>query len=577
MSNKFNLKPLLRRLKPYKGRVWVAGIALIIASGSTLALGQGLKWVIDQGLSAANADALNQGFLIFLTIVTVQAISTALRFYQVSWLGERVAADLRSAAFEKVIYLPADRVEQLRSGDIQARLTADTAVIQNTVGSTLSIAIRSVLTFVGGLILMLIASWQMSLMVLLGVPLVLVPVILVGRRVQSLSKLSQDKIGDAGSFLSEVMRGLSLIQVSGLQKYQQGQFDQQVELGFKAAHKRVRFRALLTGLGMIAAMAGFALMLWSGGHDVVSGAMSPGDLAAFVFYAMLVVGSLASLSEVGGDIQRAMGAYERLDELIESDAEQGPKVGTQIRTANELALKVSEYRYPLRNEHVALKELEVALTLNKLVALVGESGSGKSTIVELLLGLRYSDGVNLLVDGQPLPAFYQSEGAVGWVPQDPVVFDGSLRDNILMGADHSDDQIWAWLDAINLGGFVRSLAKGLETPVGESGTQLSGGQRQRIALLRAVAARPRFLILDEPTAQLDAHSEAALVKFLSELAEPVGILMVAHRLVSIARADEILFMDSGAVAARGTHQQLVEQHERYAHWVALQVDSLSSN
>ncbi|MDJ0983464.1 MAG: ABC transporter transmembrane domain-containing protein, partial [Kiloniellales bacterium] len=555
-----------------------AFVALVIAAGTVLAMGVGLRRLVDDGFAGGNAALLDQAVFVLFGVTLVLAASSFSRFYLVSWIGERVVADIRKEVFDHVITLPPSYFELTRTGEVISRLTTDTTVLQVVVDSTVSIAIRNALLLVGGTVLLIVTSPKLTGLVFLVVPLILLPILIYGRRVRRLSRITQDRIADVGVYINESIGEIRTVQAFGHEPEDRKSFAGRVEETFRAAIARIRARALLTAAVIIFAFGAISVILWIGGHDVLSGRISGGELSAFVFYAVVVAGSISALSEVIGDLQRAAGATERLLELLttrpEIAAPQQPRPLPQP-ARGAVTFRDVEFRYPARPEQAALDGFEAEIQPGEKVALVGPSGAGKSTVFQLLLRFYDPQEGAVLLDGVDLreadPAVLRAH--IGLVPQEPVLFSASVFDNIRYGRpEASDAEVRAAAAAANALSFIDQLAEGFDTDLGERGVRLSGGQRQRIALARAVLRDPAVLLLDEATSALDAESERNVQQALDQLMANRTTLVIAHRLATVLKADRILVLDQGRIVESGRHAELVRRDGLYARLAALQFE-----
>jgi ATP-binding cassette subfamily B protein len=563
-------------LRPYRGRVILAAVALVAAALAMLGVGQGLRAVIDRGFSAGDPAWLDRALLIVFAIISLLATATYLRFYNVSWLGERVTADLRRRVFDHLLSLPPAYFEQGRTGAVISSLTADTALIESTIGSTLSIALRNMLILIGGLVMLFTTSLKLTVMVLAGVPVVVVPIVLFGRRVRRLARVSQERVADLGNRIDETIHEIRIVQAYGHEDADRREFAALLESGFATSLARIRNRATLVAAVMLLVFGAISLILWIGGHDVLAGRISPGQLSAFVFYAALVAGSVGALSESWGDLQRAAGATERLVELLGVRPElHSPVHPTPLpaRPRGEIRFENVNFSYPSRPDTPALTAFNLAVDPGQSVALVGPSGAGKTTVFQLLLRFYDPQSGEVCLDGIPLAAAdpLAVRRCMALVPQEPVIFATSVLENVRYARpEASADEVRAACAAAYADDFVRSLPQGYDTNLGERGVRLSGGQRQRIAIARALLADRPILLLDEATSSLDAESERMVQGALEKLMKDRTTLVIAHRLATVQRADRIVVMANGGIVETGNHEELVRQDGLYAHLARLQ-------
>jgi ATP-binding cassette, subfamily B, bacterial len=568
-----------RFVRPYKKQVILAGIALVFAAASVLAVGQGLKFVIDRGFAAGNAAELDRMLGVMMLIIVVLALATYTRFYYVSWLGERVTADLRREVFDHLLALPPGYFEVMRTGEVISRLTNDTTMLETVIGSSASMAIRNVLLMIGGLVMLALTSAKLTFGVLIGVPLTIVPIILFGRRVRKLARASQDRVGDVGAYVDEALHEIRTVQAYGHEAEDRRQFGQRVENAFATARQRIRQRAFLVAAVILLVFGAVGVILWIGGHDVLAGRISAGQLSAFVFYAVIVAGAVGAISEVVGDLQRAAGATERLFELLEVDASiKAPAnpVPLPVPARGTVALRDVTFHYPSRPDAAALRDFSLDVAAGEKVALVGPSGAGKTTVFQLLLRFYDPERGTVTIDGIDLrtadPAAVRGHLAV--VPQDPVIFAASVLENVRYGRPSATEaEVRAACDAAYATEFIERIPEGFGSYLGERGVRLSGGQRQRIAIARAILADRPVLLLDEATSALDAESERMVQMALERLMTGRTVLIIAHRLATVRHADRIAVMERGRIIATGSHDELAQSNPLYARLAALQFGS----
>lgn len=569
---------LSRFLLKYKGTLVAAGFALIFTAGITLAMGQGIKILIDDGFIAGSRDQLNQAALLIVVIAVLMAAGTYARFYLVSWLGERVSADIRQAVFDHLITLNPSYFEENRSGEIMSRLTTDTTLLQTVIGSSAAMALRSFFTFIGGLILLLITNLKLTAFVLIGVPIVLIPIILFGRRVRKLSRKSQDTIADVGSYAGEIIQQIKTVQSYTQEANERKAFEGHVEGAFEIARKRIKQRSMLIAVVISLIFSAIAAMLWVGGNDVINGVMTGGELGAFVFYAIVVAGSVATISEVIGEVQRAAGAAERLLELlaIKSSIElpANPKSASNVNEgSSQILFNNVTFNYPSRPEVAALENLNLVIEEGKSLALVGPSGAGKSTVFELLQRFYDPDQGSISLGDtnirELMPTDLRSQLAV--VAQQPTLFSSDVMHNIRYGKpDATKEEVIKAAIAANAHDFIEKLPDGYDSFLGEQGVRLSGGQRQRIAIARAILKDPKILLLDEATSALDAESEHRVQQALENLMQGRTTVIIAHRLATIRNADSIAVLEDGKLVAQGKHDELLESSALYKRLSELQ-------
>ena len=572
------LRRLLPFVAPYRLVVLGAVLALTVAAGAMLAIGQALRRVVDLGFRAENAEFLDQYFIGLFGVVAVLAAATYGRFFLVSWLGERVVADLRSAVYDRVIGLDLAYFEVTRTGEVLSRLTTDATFIESVVGSTASVALRNVLLFLGGTVLLVVTSPKLAGLTFLIVPVVVLPIVVFGRRVRRLSRASQDRIADVGALAGETLNAVQTVQAFTHEDVDRRHFRARVDAAFRTAIRRIRMRSGLTAAVILLVFGAVDAVLWIGATDVARGAMSGGELAAFVFYAIVVSGAVGALSEVYGEFQRAAGAAERLIELLETEPSITPPahpVALPEPAQGALVMDDVTFCYPSRPETPALANFSLTIAPGERVALVGPSGAGKSTVFQLILRFFDATAGTLSLDGVALadadPRVLRSR--IGLVSQEPVIFGGDATENIRYGRpDASEDEVRAAAVAAAADGFLDKLPQGYATYLGERGVRLSGGQRQRIAIARAILRNPALLLLDEATSALDAESERKVQAALEPLMVGRSTLVIAHRFATVLKADRIIVMDKGRVLAQGSHAELMAEGGLYARLAALQFD-----
>ena len=571
------LAPAWEFLRPYWPRVLGASAALVFTASVTLSLGQGLRMLVDQGFVSGSAEQLNRAVLVFMLIVLLLAIGTFTRFYLVSWIGERVTADLRRAVFDHVLSLHPGFFETNGAGEIQSRITADTTLLQTVIGSSVSIALRNLLTLAGGVVLLFVSNPRLTGIVLLSVPLVLLPIVVFGRRVRTLSRDSQDRLANAGAYLSEALGNIKTVQAFNHEGVDRERFAMHVEDTFRASIRRVVQRSWLTAMVIVLVLGAVGAMIWVGGNDVIAGRTTPGELTAFIFYAVMVAAAAGALSEVIGDLQRAAGATERLMELLGSrSAVADPPAPRALPPSSGgvgIDFDAVRFAYPSRPGQPVLDSLSLSVAPGENVALVGPSGAGKTTIFQLLQRFYDIEGGRLRIDGVDVRELRLADlrGRIAVVPQEPVIFSGTVLENIRYGrADATEEEALAAARAAFVDEFVRTLPDGYATFVGERGLRLSGGQRQRVAIARAMLKNAPLLLLDEATSALDAESERAVQAALRAAMAGRTTIVIAHRLATVQRADRIFVLESGRIVDAGTHAELGGRGGLYARLAALQ-------
>ena len=572
------LRRLGRYLRPYRWRLAATLVALMLAASSVLVLGVGLRYLIDGAFGDGRIGALDHALEAALIVIVVLAVATFARAYLVTWLGERVIADLRGDVYDHVIGLPPGFFELTRTGEVLSRLTSDAAVIQTVISASLSQALRNILLLIGGLALLVSTNPKLTGLVLVVVPLVVVPIVVIGRRVRRLSRLAQDRIGELGAQTEETLNAVRTVQAFAQEGRERSRFSSLSEQAFGAAAERAWARGLLAGSVIALVLGAIVVVLWVGGRDVLAGTISGGELAAFVFYASVVATATGALSEIMGDLQRAAGATERMFELLDTrPAITAPAKPSPLPEPARGAVRFAavDFAYPARPDFPALHRFNVAIAPGETVALVGPSGAGKSSVFQLLMRFYDPSAGAVLLDGADLrdldPVAFRAR--IGLVPQEPVIFSANAWSNLRYGRpEASDEEVRAAADAAAASEFLDRLPEGFDTFLGEKGVRLSGGQRQRIAIARAILRGPAVLLLDEATSSLDAESERLVQDALDRLRRGRTTLIIAHRLATVLKADRIVVMDEGRVVASGTHHELVEQDGLYARLAALQFD-----
>lgn len=563
-------------LRPYRGRVVLALLSLVVAAGTVLAFGACLRALIDRGFAQGRPDILNYALASLLVVAIVLALASGARFYLVSWLGERVVGDLRRDLFAHVVRLGPAWFEVKRSGDVMSRISTDAQLIEQVIGSSASSALRNLLMCVGGVVMLVVTNPKLALWTLAVVPLTVVPIVVFGRQVRVLSREAQARMGDMVSEGGETLDGVRTVQAFGQEDRAAGRFAAATERAFEAASRRIARRAIMTTLVIFIVFSAVGFLLWMGGHDVLTGRITAGDLSAFVFYAVLVASSGGAVSETIGDIQRASGAAERLAELrAERPTIEEPAHPKKLTAPVKGIVDFSDvsFRYPTRPDSLALDRFDLSVTPGETVAIVGPSGAGKSTVFSLLLRFYDPESGSISLDGVNIRDLSLSDlrRTLAIVPQEPVLFSASVADNIRYGRpDASDTEVRAAAEAASALGFVESLPHGFATDLGARGVRLSGGQRQRIAIARALLCDPAILMLDEATSALDAESELAVQVAFDRLMHKRTTLVIAHRLATVQKADRIVVVDHGRVVDVGSHADLIRRGGLYARLAELQ-------
>ncbi|GAB5486866.1 MAG: ABC transporter transmembrane domain-containing protein [Parasphingorhabdus sp.] len=573
-----NLRLVWDRAIRYPKQIIFAGLALFVAAMATLAIPAGFKTIIDKGFSAEGGDVAPyfQGLLV---IVAVLAVATAFRFYFVSWLGERVVADIRLAVQRNLLRLAPGFFEENRPSEIASRMTSDTAIIEQVVGTTVSVALRNSVVGIGGIIYLFTLAPKLTAGLLLGIPVVILPIVFIGRRLTNVSRFSQDRVADVGAMVAETLGAMKIVQAFGQENREHGRFGGAVEATFDMAKQRIRLRAALTAVVIALVFSGITMLMWRGAVSVAEGTISGGTIAAFVLTGGLVAGAFGALTEVYGDLLRSAGAAGRLAELLDEEPEIAPPtspIALPEPPRGQINYDNVTFAYPTRPDVDALQKFSLKVTPGETVAVVGPSGAGKSTLFQLAQRFYDPKSGSVRIDGVALPSADPADirQRMALVPQDTVLFAASARDNLRYGQwDASDDEIWKAARAANAEKFLKALPEGLDTFMGEAGTRLSGGQRQRVAIARAILRNTPILLLDEATSALDAESEKLVQDALDHLMEDRTTLVIAHRLATIRSADRIIVMDEGRIVEEGDHDSLIAANGLYSRLADLQFNS----
>ncbi|MEP6785201.1 MAG: ABC transporter transmembrane domain-containing protein [Sphingomonadales bacterium] len=566
----------------YPFQVAAATFALMVSAAATLAIPDGFRRVIDRGFMASGGADIGQSFKYLLMIVVVMAISTAIRFYFVTWMGERVVADVRMAVTANLMRLSPSFFEENRPSEIASRLTADTSVIEQIVGSTVSVALRNVLMGIGGIVYLFTLAPKLTAYLLLAIPVIILPIVIFGRRVRKLSRASQDRVADVGAMVDEVLGAMKIVQAFGQERREADRFAGAVEATFATAKLRIATRAIMTAIIIGLVFGSITLVMWQGALDVKSGLMSGGSIAAFVLTGGLVAGAFGALTEVYGDLLRGAGAAGRLSELLaEQPGIASPAIPVVLPDPplGRVTFDHVTFRYPTRPEVSALDDFSLDIAPGETVAVVGPSGAGKTTLFQLIQRFYDPASGTVSVDGVALPATDPAwaRARIAMVPQETVIFAASARDNLRYGKwDSSDEDLWTAAEAANAAEFLKKLPAGLDTFMGEGGARLSGGQRQRLAIARAILRDAPILLLDEATSALDAESERLVQDALDRLMAARTTIVIAHRLATVRAADRIIVMESGRIVEQGSHDQLSRGGGLYERLARLQFEGMAA-
>lgn len=570
-----NLHIIWDAAKHYPKQIWFAALALFVAAGATISIPVSLRYIVDEGFSSRGGD-IAPYFQALLVIVVILAIATAIRFYFVSWLGERVVADIRLAVHHNLLRLAPAFFEENRPSEIASRMTSDTAIIEQVVGTTVSVALRNMILGLLGVIVLFYLAPKLTAGLLIGIPITILPIVIIGRRLEKTSRSSQDRVADVGTIISETLGAMKIVQSFGQEKREYERFGEKVDETFETAKKRIRLRSLLTSIVIGLIFGGITLLMWSGANAVSSGAMTGGTIFSFVVTGGLVAGSFGALTEVYGDLVRGSGAAGRLAELlreIPEIASPDNPITLPSPPRGQISFNNINFRYPTRPETLALQDFSLKVTPGETVAVVGPSGAGKSTLFQLAQRFYDPESGSVRLDGVALPSTDPAEirKRMAFVPQDTILFAASARDNLRYGNwNASDEQIWEAATQANATEFLETLTEGLNTFLGEDGARLSGGQRQRIAIARAILRDAPILLLDEATSALDAKSEKLVQDALDKLMLNRTTIVIAHRLATVRSADRIIVMDDGQIIEQGTHTELNAANGLYASLAKLQ-------
>ncbi len=571
-----SLRLVMGYLKPYRVQLAVAILSMMMTTVVVLGLGKGLQHLVDRGIATKNADLLYNGYLTLLACVALFSVATYIRFTLVTWIGEKLVADLRGDIYKKLVQMDVMFFETHRTGDLLSRITTDTTLLQTLLVGSVAVALRNCFLFTGGVVLLFFTSAELTGYVGLIVPLVVIPIIILGRRLRKLSRDAQNKVAEVNIHAEETLSAIRTVRALALEDYESARFQAKVDTALQAGMRRIRSKALMISLVILLVLGAVSTVLWIGGMDVIKGNISAGELSSFIFYAVLVSGSVGAISEVFGDLQTAAGSSERLMELLILEPDiVAPALPAPLpaRLRGEITFDNVTFCYPSRPDTKALEEFSLTVAPGETVALVGPSGAGKSTIFQLLLRFYDPSQGTLSVDGLALPTLHPQEYRrhIGLVPQDPVIFSADAWENIRCGnPTASKEEILAAARKAEALEFLEALPQGMDTYLGEKGVRISGGQRQRIAIARALVRNPDILLLDEATSALDSENEQKVQHALTQLTGQHTTLVIAHRLSTVQNADRIVVLDEGRIQSIGTHAELMQRSELYNRLATMQ-------